>query len=219
LRPGAFSWGRSLPRANCVQLGRRGAAGWLAASVCVVLLVACQQQPELESFGAFPDVTLVDQSGVSFTTQQLGGRAALVNFVYTRCTEACPVLSATMARVQQRLTESQMTSRVMLVSVSVDPIHDSPTAMAEYGAKLGANAAGWKFLTGEWDQVYDLVTGLKLAARPPRPAAGSPPPGGSEISHTTRVILVDGQGQVRAYLRGDESSPDEMLDAVKRVLR
>jgi len=192
----------------------------LALTLASLFLLGCQAQPELERFGAFPDVHLIDARGIPFTSDQLGGRAALVDFIYTRCTEACPVLSANTSAVQKRLRDAQLLgSRAVLLSVTVDPVHDTPAALSEYAARYGADAESWKFLTGEWDQVYDLITGLKLSARPPRPPADAPPPGGSELLHTTRVVLVDPQGQVRAYFRGDETRPDEMVDAVRRVLR
>ena len=42
-------------------------------------------------------------------------------------------------------------------------------------------------LTGDWDAVYDVITGFKVATRPPRPAADAPAPGGTEITHSTAV--------------------------------
>jgi protein SCO1 len=105
------------------------------------------------------------------------------------------------------------------VSLSVDPQHDTPSVMAEYGQQFKADPATWKMLTGDWDQVYDVVTGFKVDTRPPRPAADAPAPGGTELTHSTRIVLMDAQQQVRAYLEGQDATPDDLVKAVKRVLK
>ena len=64
-----------------------------------------------------------------------------------------------------------------------------------------------------------MVTGFKVATRPPRPAVDAPAPGGTELTHSTRIILIDGQQQVRAYLEGQDASPDDLINAAKRVLK
>src|SRR5207302_7813339 len=115
--------------------------------------------------------------------------------------------------------EKLLGTKVMLVSLSVDPTHDSSAVLAEYAQQFKADPSTWKFLTGEWDQVYDVVTGLKVATRPPRPALDAPAPGGTELTHSTRIILIDAQDQVRAYLEGQDATPDDLIKAVKRVLK
>jgi protein SCO1/2 len=171
-------------------------------------------------FGRAPEFTLTDQTGVNFSSPALNGKVVLLDFVYTHCTDACPLLSATFAQAQRKLADEKLLgSRVLLVSVSVDPEHDTPPVLAEYGQRFKADSGSWKLLTGDWEQVWDVVTGFKVATRPPRPAAGAPAPGGTELSHSTRIILLDGQGQVRGYLDGQDASADDLVAAVKRVLR
>ena len=89
----------------------------------------------------------------------------------------------------------------------------------EFGQQFKADATGWKLLSGDWDQVYDVVTGLKVATRSPRPAFDAPAPGGTELTHSTRIVLIDAQQQVRAYLEGQDASADDLVKAVKRVLK
>ena len=71
----------------------------------------------------------------------------LLDFVYTHCTDACPLLSATFQQAQRKLADDKLLgSRVMLVSLSVDPQHDTPPVLAEYGQQFKADANGWKLL-------------------------------------------------------------------------
>jgi cytochrome oxidase Cu insertion factor (SCO1/SenC/PrrC family) len=188
--------------------------------VIATACMGCQPQPELDVFGRAPDFQLIDQTGSSFASSSLAGRVTLLDFVYTHCTDACPILSATFQQVQRKLSDEKLLGdRVVLISLSVDPQHDSPPVLAEYGQQFKADATGWKLLSGDWDQVYDVVTGLKVATRPPRPAVDAPAPGGTELTHSTRVILIDAQQQVRAYLEGHDATADDLVKAVKRVLR
>jgi protein SCO1/2 len=192
----------------------------LVGALVVLLSVACQPTPPPEVYGRVPEFTLTDQSGAAFSSQALRGRVALLNFVYTHCTDVCPLLSATFAQAQRKLVDEKLLgSKVMLVSLSVDPEHDTPSVLAEYGHQFKADPASWKLLTGDWEQVYDVVTGLKVATRPPRPPAGAPAPGGTELTHSTRIVLLDGQGQVRGYLDGHEATADDLVKAVKKVVQ
>jgi cytochrome oxidase Cu insertion factor (SCO1/SenC/PrrC family) len=196
---------------------------WRAALVlvaaAVALLAACQRAEPLPVLGTAPTYSLVDQTGQPFGSEQLRRRVALVDFIYTTCRDTCPTQTATFAQVQQRLgDEGLLGSRVALVSISVDPLHDTPAVLADYGERHGADPRSWKLLTGDWDAVYDVVAGFKVGVRTPRPVPDAPPPGGSELTHSTRFVLVDAEGQVRAYLPGTEVSATQVMDAVKQAL-
>jgi protein SCO1 len=191
--------------------------GALVLSLVVsALTLACQAQPEMDVFGPTPTFNLTDQSGAAFSSASLAGRVTLLDFVYTHCTDACPLLSATFQETQRKLADD---SKIGLVSLSVDPQHDTPAVMAEYAQQFQADPARWKLLTGDWDQVYDVVTGFKLATRPPRPPADAPAPGGTELTHTTRIVLIDPQLQVRAYLDGQDATADDLIKAARRLIK
>ncbi|HEY3057459.1 MAG TPA: SCO family protein [Chloroflexota bacterium] len=193
---------------------------FVAVALLLIVGLGCHQQAAPEVYGRAPTFALTDQAGQEFDSSTLQGKVALVNFVYTHCTDACPLLSATFAQAQRKLADDKLLgTRVMLVSLSVDPEHDTPPVLAEYGQRFHADGAGWKLLTGDWDQVFDVVTGFKVATRPPRPAPGAPAPGLTELTHSTRVILIDGGGQVRGYLDGVDATADDLVGAAKRILK
>jgi protein SCO1/2 len=174
----------------------------------------------MDVYGSVPTFQLTDQSGATFSSQQLAGHVTLLDFIYTHCTDACPLLSATFQEAQRKLANDKLLgSKVLLVSLSVDPQHDTPPVMAEYGQQFQADPSGWKMLTGDWDAVYDVVTGFKVATRPPRPPADAPAPGGTELTHTTAVVLIDPQLQVRAYLDGTGSTADDLISAARSLVK
>jgi protein SCO1 len=193
-------------------------SGILAIAVALAsLCLACQpQQPPMDVYGSVPNFQLTDQTGATFSSNALAGHVTLLDFVYTHCTDACPLLSANFQEVQRKLSDDK---RVMLVSLSVDPQHDTQPVMAEYAQQFSADPNSWKMLTGDWNSVWDVVTGFKVATRPPRPTADAPVPGGTELTHTTAVVLIDPQLQVRAYLDGTGSSPDDLISSAKGLVR
>ena len=193
----------------------------LGIALAIVTVVSgCQSQPPMDVFGPTPEFQLTDQTNATFNSQSLAGHVTLLDFVYTHCTDACPLLSATFQEAQRKLADDGLLgSKVMLVSVTVDPQHDTPPILAEYGQRFKADVAGWKMLTGDWDQVWNAVTGFKVGTRPPRPAADAPAPGGAAITHSTRVVLIDPQLQVRAYLDGQDATADDLIKAARRLIK
>ncbi|MGA7178371.1 MAG: SCO family protein [Thiobacillaceae bacterium] len=73
------------------------------------------------------------------------GRIVVLNFIYTSCTAICPVTSKIFSQLQSKLGDKE--SRVHLVSISIDPEHDTPTVLREYAQKYEAGQE-WQFYTG-----------------------------------------------------------------------
>ncbi|HKR22814.1 MAG TPA: SCO family protein [Pyrinomonadaceae bacterium] len=109
-----------------------------------------------------PDVELLDQNGrkVYFYTDLVKGRTVVINFIFTTCTTICPPLGATFARVQKELGASDRGGRdVRFISVSVDPVTDTPERLKAWGAKFHAGDS-WTFVTGDKPQVDELLRAL-----------------------------------------------------------
>jgi protein SCO1/2 len=102
-----------------------------------------------------PDVVLVDQQGKKVRLRELldVDKAVLVDFVYATCTTICPVLSAGFSSFQRRLGDEA--SAPHLISITIDPEHDTPELMAAYLGRYRAKP-GWDFLTGTREDI-DLV--------------------------------------------------------------
>ena len=108
----------------------------------------------------FSDRELVTQKGerVAFYTDVLRDKVVLVNFIYTQCTDSCPTQTARVAAVQSLLPDAASLG-IELVSISVDPEHDTPRALGEYAARFGSRD-GWTFLTGSKANVDDVLRRL-----------------------------------------------------------
>jgi protein SCO1/2 len=128
---------------------------------------AGELQRSLASY-AVPDVTLLDQRGRAAPLRELldTDEPILLNFIFTTCTAICPAMSATFAGVQHELGGAS--SRVRMVSVSIDPEHDTPPALAAYAERFRAGPQWW-FLTGSLEdsiavqRAFDAYRGDKDA--------------------------------------------------------
>lgn len=106
------------------------------------------------------DVALLDQAGAArrFKSEVVGDRIVVMDFVFTTCTTICPLLSSKMARLQERLGD-RLGREVFLVSVSVDPVRDTPAKLLAYAEKWKAKP-GWTFLTGPKADVDAVLKGV-----------------------------------------------------------
>ncbi len=94
-----------------------------------------------------PDVAVVDQDGkpVRFYSDLVKGKVVAINFVFTSCKAACPVLGAGFAKLQATL-DDRLGREVSMISVSVDPMVDRPERLKEWAARFHARP-GWTFVT------------------------------------------------------------------------
>ena len=107
-----------------------------------------------------PDVEVLDQNGnaLHFYSDLIKGKTVAINFIFTNCTTICPPLAATFARVQKDLGDK--TGRdVHFISISVDPLTDTPERLKAWGAKFKAGD-GWTFVTGDKQEIDKLLNAL-----------------------------------------------------------
>jgi cytochrome oxidase Cu insertion factor (SCO1/SenC/PrrC family) len=112
-----------------------------------------------------PDIPVYDQDGkrLKFYTDLVKGKVVAINFIFTTCTTICPPLTATFRRVQQEL-EKQTGRDVQLISISVDPLVDTPERLRDFAAKFKAQP-GWTFVTGDKIEIDSLLRALGAAVR------------------------------------------------------
>jgi protein SCO1/2 len=153
---------------------------------------------------ALKDLTLVDQDGrqVRLVSDVIGDRIVVIDFVYTTCTTVCPVLTALLSQVQERLGD-RLGAEVLLVSMTVDPTRDTPERLKAYAQARGARP-GWVWLTGVKPTVDSVLDGL--GAYSPR-----------FEDHPAMVLVGDGrQGQWQRFF--GFPSPDRIMDQVDALL-
>lgn len=144
-----------------------------------------------------PPFTLETATGDVTSFGVLRGRWLLVEFIYTRCPTFCSVQGGEFARLERELADPIARGRITLLSVSFDPQHDDPDALAGYMRRNGGQGAGW------------------IAARPVDPADLSAlmrvfgvvavPDGMGGFVHNAAIAVVDPVGRLVAILDWDDA--------------
>jgi len=127
----------------------------------------------LPVYGTVPDFALTDQSGRPVRRGNLEGKVWIASFIFTNCPDECPLMTSDMARLQSDLAHM---ADFRLVSISVDPEHDTPVVLSQYAERFNANPDRWFFLTGDKRAIYSLAKeGFRLAiVDPAEPPHSSP---------------------------------------------
>ena len=154
-----------------------------------------------------PEFSLVDQSGSAVTSASLRGQILVVDFIFTRCAGPCPILTARNVELQRALDPS-LRERVRFVSISLDPVNDTPEALRAYAAERGAELANWSFLTGPEADVADVVR---------RFGVGTLRAPDGNIDHALATFLVDGNGRIETRWLGLEHELDEMRVEIAKL--
>jgi len=116
--------------------------------------------PEYARKMVIPEVDVLDQNGnaLHFYSDLIKGKTVAINFIFTNCTTICPPLAATFARVQKEMGD-KVGRDVHFISISVDPLTDTPERLKAWGAKFKAGP-GWTFVTGDKEQIDKLLYAL-----------------------------------------------------------
>jgi len=166
---------------------------------------------ELRRINIVPAFALTERSGRTITNNDLFGRIWVADFVYTTCPGPCPLVTASMAKVQAAVAHDPL---VQLVTFTVDPQTDTPPVLAAYADKFGADKNRWWFLTGPEKSMYNLIQNGFY--QPVEDNRGKPPePGQFTVTHSTQVALVDVNGTVRGFYDG--VGPDGRADLLKAI--
>ena len=171
-------------------------------------LPAARDQSGLPVIGEAPNFALRSQDGAEVSLRQYRGKVVAVTFIFASCSVTCPLLTAKMATVQNRLG-SDFGVKIAFVSITVDPEHDTPDVLKRYARSFGADPAGWQFVTGSPSAIQDLERRYGIfASKVP----------GREIEHTNMTSLVDPHGMLRVQYLGVRFDPDEFrLDLLSLV--
>src|SRR6516165_9673713 len=181
-----------------------------AIGLALLVLTAFMLQPQgaaqlvsqelpLPTIAPAPEFTLTSQDGTQVALADLRGKVVAVTFIYTLCTNTCPVLTPMMSFVQDQLG-ADFGVKIAFVSITVDPERDTPEVLKEYAQAFGANLSGWAFLTGAPDAIHEVTRRYGVFAG--KAANGS-------IDHTFLTSIIDQRGILRVQYLGVRFDPEE----------
>jgi protein SCO1 len=152
----------------------------------IALFSACgNRAARLPDYGRVPEFRMTDSQGQFFDSKELFGKVWVADFIYTNCPGPCPRMTSQMHRLQRQLKDQP---DVRLVSISVDPEHDTPDVLNNFAHRFGGPTNQWLFLTGPPAAVHLLAfTTFHVGD-----VIG-------KMDHSTKFALVDKRGEIRGY--------------------
>ncbi len=154
---------------------------------------AAQVNKKLETIGAAPKFELVNQDNVKISNEFYKGKVYVLEFFFATCPSICPKMNANMVTLQNAFFGNP---NFGIVSITIDPAHDTPAVLKEHAELLGVKSANWNFLTGDKEYIYNLSNkGFNIYV-----GENSKVQGGFE--HSGLFALIDKNGNIRC--RKDE---------------
>ena len=189
----------------------RSAQPWTLFNIHVAARQPVQEQlktirrvPILREGDPVPQAPFVDQEGRAFSFARFAGQNVVLAFIYTRCRDACPLISAKFAQMQTAFANSD----THLVEITVDPEHDTPPVLAHYAKLFNAQPARWTLGTGDPDRVLDFDTRFGV-----QPFADAP----GDVIHGERTVIIDRSGKIAYIFDGPSWSPAGIVAQVNAI--
>ena len=153
-----------------------------------------------------PDFSLTDQTGARVKLSQFRGEPVAVTFTYTRCpiATACPLTVARFSKIDAALKKENFGA---LLCVTVDPENDTPAALKDYAARIGADPKRWKFLTGDPREVASVAERFGVLYYPDK----------GQIVHSQAVAVVDPDGRLDTVYYGEQWEPETVLQDLQKA--
>ena len=147
----------------------------------------------LEKIGPAPKFDLINQDGKKVTNETYKGKVYVLEFFFTTCPSICPKMNQSMLIIEKKFFGNP---NFGIVSITIDPMHDTPKVLKSHAELLGVKSSNWNFLTGDRQTIFDLANkGFNLYA-----GENSKVNGGFEQSGM--FALIDKNGNIRC--RKDE---------------
>jgi len=174
--------------------------------IAALTVVSCGNDVQKElgnPLRPIPNFRGVDQYGEAFDASALRGSWWIGSFFFTTCETVCPMLNTEVGRLHRTYSDV-----VTFVSITTDPTTDTPEVMKAYGDGYGAKRGSWHFVRMPDDSMRSTIsTGFGLI-RPDEPDM-----------HSTRLVLVDDNMNVRAYFDASDSGEVARLEHILGGLR
>ncbi|WP_133272806.1 SCO family protein [Hymenobacter radiodurans] len=189
----------------------------LVGSSALLLLAACQSQPDTAAvdrlpylgerevvpstnggpadtlYATIPSFTLTNQDSATITNDTFKNKVYVADFFFATCPSICPKMQSEMLRVYEKFKDDP---RVLFLSHTIDPAHDSVAVLRDYAQRLGIkDASRWHFATASHDTIFSLARAYYVPAEKDDKVAGG-------FAHSGAFTLVDSKRRVRGLYDG-----------------
>ncbi|HZM94974.1 MAG TPA: SCO family protein [Vicinamibacterales bacterium] len=156
-----------------------------------------------------PDFRLIDQKSRPLALSDLRGKVVAINFIYTSCPlpNFCLRIANNFGVLQKRL-KARLGRDLVLLTVTFDPVHDTPAVLARYASQWDADPATWHFLTGPSNDVQRVCQLFGVDSFTDD----------GLMNHSLRTAIIDRRGAMVANIEGNRFTSDQLVDLTNAVL-
>jgi protein SCO1 len=171
----------------------------------IFFMVNTMEPPD--NYGKIKPFTLTNQlnQDVNSSTIKI---PVVVNFIFTRCQNVCPTLSTKMSTLQQKIDPQD----AKFISITVDPKYDTPSVLHTYAERFKADPERWSFLTGEEDNVRQIIRTFQQTYEIVQSQEESP-----NILHSEKFILLDHESNIRGFFSGDPEGLNLLMRSISAL--
>ncbi|MCU6709255.1 SCO family protein [Paenibacillus sp. J5C_2022] len=187
----------------------------LCAVMAVYLLLTYVWKPEekLGMLGAAADFQLEDIDGNAFSMAESNGKVRLLYFYFANCPDVCPPTTYLLSEVQEKLREQgKLGTEVELVSITFDPVRDTPDVIRTFAERTSVEFDGWHFLRGGEEETVKIAKDYMVGVTKIEEQ--------NTFIHTNVVTLIDKDGNIRKRFSGtaEDMSVEEMMKQLDKLL-
>lgn len=165
-----------------------------------------KEDGKLVKIGPAPQFELINQNKEKITNDTYQGKVYVLEFFFTSCPTICPKMNKSMLEIENKFFGNP---NFGIVSITIDPVHDTPEVLKSHAELLGVKSSNWNFLTGDRATIFDLANkGFNLYA-----GENSKVSGGFE--HSGLFALIDKKGNIRCR-KDDFGNPILYYDGLEK---
>jgi protein SCO1/2 len=165
-----------------------------------------EENDKLVKIGPVPNFELVNQDNVKISNDTYKGKVYVLEFFFATCPSICPKMNANMVTIQNAFFGNP---NFGIVSITIDPLHDTPAVLKEHAKIVGVKSSNWNFLTGDKDYIYNLSNkGFNIYVGENHKVAGG-------FEHSGLFALIDKKGNIRCR-KDDYGNPILYYDGLDK---
>ncbi len=185
--------------------------------IFIILISSCKSNlPVIEDFSKenFP---LINQSEekINFPSH-FAGKIIVTGYIFTNCPDICPLTINNMRLIQDRLKKEKIKD-VEFVSISFDPLQDTPEVLRNFAEIRNLDLQNWQFLTGEKKVIDSLIKKAGVYVIPSDSTVFKDRRKIYYYIHTDRIQLFDKHGRVRKNYTGSKINIEEIINDIKNL--
>lgn len=165
-----------------------------------------KEDGKLVKIGPAPQFELINQNKEKINNDTYEGKVYVLEFFFTSCPTICPKMNKSMLEIENKFFGNP---NFGIVSITIDPGHDTPEVLKSHAELLGVRSSNWNFLTGDRAVIFDLANkGFNLYAGKNRKVSGG-------FEHSGLFALIDKKGNIRCR-KDDFGNPILYYDGLEK---